>query len=107
MPLGPITIETGDAMPGTFTYTAVNGTSPYTYDITFSGIGGSGIVGNISGGESNVVTFDATLARAGSYVIEIRGKVTDTPGQVDQDGTDDIEYYTVTVNPIVAIWIVG
>ena len=104
MPLGPITIDTGDAIPGTFTYTAVLGTPPYTYEITFGGLSGTGIVGNIGGLESNVVTFDATNALGGNYVIDIRGKVTDDVGDTNQSQADDLEQYFINVNPPTTIW---
>lgn len=101
MPAGPVTIDTGDALPATFTYTVnVPGTPPYTYDISFTGLAQSGIVPIISGVDGEIVNLDATNAVGGEYEIGIRCKITDANGDIDED----IDYYYITVNGIVASW---
>lgn len=97
------TIDTGDPLPATFTYTAVLGLPPYDFSFEFVGIQNSGIVPVISGVDSNIVNFDAALARGGDWTIELRGTVTDANGDQDMDP----DYYYVTVNPLVIDWDVG
>lgn len=105
MPFDAGTIDPGDPIAATFIYNGEDGTAPYDYEIDISGISGSGIVPTIT--NDNEITFNTNAARAGSYVIVLRGRVIDALGDEDSDGFDDLDTLTVTVRGLTASWDVG
>jgi len=99
-------ISKGQTLPAEFTFDAVNGTPPYTWDITIRGIGSSGIVASVAG-DPPLVTFDASSVRSGVYTIEMEGQVTDSLGDRDGNAQNNIDYYYVTIAPVLIGWDTG